>query len=87
MEAEEIIDDNFTDDLCGDIYNLSATLSTLLSIDSRLLGEKRNGRLHHMKKVIFDTLAIYVDCLSTDEAMIENADEDIADYNGEEDEY
>lgn len=56
-------EDSFDNDLCGDIANLSAALTSLSEIDIGLLAKGRQAKLARMKRQIFDSLTNYCDCL------------------------
>ena len=62
-EIEEVEEDS----LCTDIANLAAALSSLSEIDSGLLNKGRQAKLARMKRLIFDTLVHYTDCLPDEE--------------------
>lgn len=78
MQIEEEIED-FADDLCGDICNLSAALNNLQELDTDLISEARKKKLARMKRMIFDTLVLYVECLPQNLDNEENKDRSIAD--------
>ena len=56
---EVVVDEGLT----TDIYNLSGALSSLNEIETDLLSAFRKKKLSKMKRLIFDLLAFYVDCL------------------------
>lgn len=57
---EEIsVDEGIT----SDIYNLSGALSNLNEIETDNLSAFRKKKLSKMKRLIFDLLVFYVDCL------------------------
>jgi len=68
-EQEEKSENIFVDDLCGTIYNLSSTYTNLTDIKLRTLGDERKGKLMNMRRIVFDTLCVYVDMLESDATL------------------
>ena len=63
IDPEEFEEDFNEPELTGNIANLSAAFTSLGEVDPGLLGKARQQKLARMKRIIFDTLAYYVDCL------------------------
>jgi len=64
---EPLIEDNSLEyeefNVCENVANLSSALSSLTDIDSGLLSEIRKQKLSHMKRMIFDSLYFFCECL------------------------
>jgi len=55
------------EDIPGHIANLSMALGSLQEVDGSLLSKKRHAKLARMKRLIFDSLAFYCECLPQEE--------------------
>ena len=63
MEDEAVGDPSFEEQLTTDIANLSSALSSLSEVDSGLMNKTKQAKLKRMKRLIFDALCYYCDCL------------------------
>lgn len=64
-KLEDVIEEDpaFEESLCGNIANLSASLSSLSEIDGGMMSKAKQAKLARMKRLVFDALAFYCDCL------------------------
>lgn len=51
------------EDLPANIANLAAALSSLTEIDGGMMAKNRQAKLARMKRLVFDALVYYTDCL------------------------
>lgn len=56
-------DPDFEEALTGNIANLSAALSSISEIDGGMMSKAKQAKLARMKRLVFDALAFYCDCL------------------------